>query len=216
MASTIPITVTPRLTSQHHPVRNGHYPANRSSSNWSKSNLVLARLRPPTPEAVTSGRDTDPVDDDVRRRSAAGQSLRRIKHDTSLARGAVRKSAFAECLPRHGRRGPEHAVYGEGSENAMQLWSELSGLGFPVTVKQIRRWLAERHTGQARTTVRRLQQSSVGAPTAPTSSPRRSLHRSGCRGISLASRRISMLTPPMRWRVCCSMARRLRPSICAA
>lgn len=120
--------------------------------------------------------------DDVRRRRAAGQSLRQINRETGLARATVRKYAFAERFPRHGWRGPGrsildphldhlHARHREGCENAMQLWRELRRLGFPGTAKQVRRWLSERRTRPAKTTIRRLQQSSVGAPTAPTSSP---------------------------------------------
>lgn len=118
--------------------------------------------------------------DDVRRRRAAGQSLRQINCETGLARATVRKYAFSERLPRHGRRGPGRSVldpyldylhtrHGKACENAMQLWRELRGLGFPGTARQIRRWLAERRTRPARKTIQRLQQSSVGAPSAPTS-----------------------------------------------
>ena len=120
--------------------------------------------------------------DNLRRCHAVGQSLRQINRETGLARATMRKYAFAERFPRHGRRGPGrssldpylhylHTRHGGGCENAMQLWRELRGLGFPGTAKQIRRWLAERRTRPARTTIRRLQQSSVGAPSAPTSSP---------------------------------------------
>ena len=120
--------------------------------------------------------------DDVRRRCAAGQSLRRINRETGLARATVRKYAFAERFPRHGRCGPGrsildphldhlHARHAAGCENAMQLWRELRGLGFLGTAKQVRRWLSERRTRPARTTIRRLQVPSVVAPTAPTSPP---------------------------------------------
>ena len=102
--------------------------------------------------------------DDIRRRRAAGQSLRRINRETGLARATVRKYAFAQHIPRYGRRGPGrsildphlghlHARLGEGCENAMQLWRELRGLGFPGTAKQVRRWLSERRTQPARTTI---------------------------------------------------------------
>jgi len=117
--------------------------------------------------------------DDVRRRRAAGQSLRRINREIGLARATVRKYAFAECFPRHGRRGPGrsildphldhlHARQAAGCENAMQLWHALRSRGFPGTVKQIRRWLSERRTRPARTTIRRLQ---TPAPTAQAAPP---------------------------------------------
>jgi hypothetical protein len=43
---------------------------------------------------------------DVRRRRAAWQSLRLINRETGLARATVRKYAFSERFPRHGRSGP--------------------------------------------------------------------------------------------------------------
>ena len=118
--------------------------------------------------------------DDIRRRRTAGQSLRRINRETGLARATVRKYAFAERFPRHGRRGPGrsildphldhlHARHGEGCENAAQLWRELRVCGFPGTVKQIRRWLSERRTRPARTTIRRLQMPSAMVQATPPS-----------------------------------------------
>ena len=106
--------------------------------------------------------------DDVRRRHAAGQSLRRINRETGLARATVRKYAFAEQFPRHGLRGPEPSILDPyldhlqarlagGCENAMQLWRELRTLGFPGTKKQVGRWLGERRTHPAKTTIRRWQ-----------------------------------------------------------
>ena len=80
----------------------------------------------------------------------------------------MRKYAFAEQFPRHGLRGPEpsildpyldhlHARLAEGCENAMRLWRELRALGFPGTSKQVGRWLGERRTRPAQTTIRRWQ-----------------------------------------------------------
>jgi transposase len=120
--------------------------------------------------------------DEVRRRRAAGQSLRRINRETGLARATIRKYAFAERFPRHGRRGPGrsildphldhlHARLGEGCENAMRLWRELRALGFPGTVKQVRRWLSERRTRAAKTTIRRLRTPPAEAPAPPPPSP---------------------------------------------
>lgn len=106
--------------------------------------------------------------DDVQRGRAAGQSLRRINRETGLARARVRRNAFAERFPRLGRRGlgrshldPRlnhlHARYAEGRGNAIQLWRELRAVGFPGTVKQIRRWLSKRRTQLARTTAARYR-----------------------------------------------------------
>jgi hypothetical protein len=53
----------------------------------------------------------------------------------------------------------------------MQLWRELRECGLPGTVKQIRRWLSERRTRPARTTIRRLQTLSPMVQTAPPSPP---------------------------------------------
>jgi hypothetical protein len=52
----------------------------------------------------------------------------------------------------------------------MQLWRELRDLGFPGTPKQIRRWLSERRTRPAKTTIRRWKapaRQSVATPTPP-------------------------------------------------
>ncbi len=120
--------------------------------------------------------------DEVRRRRAAGQSLRRINRETGLARATICKYTFAERFPRHGRRGPGrsildphldhlHARLGEGCESAMRLWRELRALGFPGTVKQVRRWLSERRTRAAKTTIRRLRTPPAEAPAPPPSPP---------------------------------------------
>lgn len=118
---------------------------------------------------------------DVRRRCAAEHSLRRINRETGLARATVRKYAFAEHFPRHGLRGPGPSILdpyldhlqarlNDGCENAMQLWRELRDLGFSGTPKQIGRWLEERRTRPAKTTIRRWQ---TPHATAPSASPSR-------------------------------------------
>ena len=79
--------------------------------------------------------------DEVQRRRAEGQSLRRIHRETGLARATVRKYTFSASFPRYGLRGPGpsildpyldhlHARLAEGCENAMQLWREARDLGF--------------------------------------------------------------------------------------
>ncbi|GJD66365.1 ISL3 family transposase ISMex10 [Methylobacterium frigidaeris] len=116
--------------------------------------------------------------DDVRRRVAAGQSLRRINRETGLARATVRKYAFAQHLPRHSLRGPGPSILDpyldhltarldEGCENAMQLWRELRALGYPGTPKQVKRWLSQRRTRPAKTTIRRWQRSPAAATMTP-------------------------------------------------
>ncbi|WP_238241820.1 ISL3 family transposase, partial [Methylobacterium isbiliense] len=120
--------------------------------------------------------------DDVRRRVAAGQSLRRINRETGLARATVRKYAFAPRFPRHGLRGPGPSIldpyldqlsarFDQGCENAMQLWRELRDLGYPGTPKQVGRWLNERRTRPAKTTIRRWQRSPAAATTKTPSRP---------------------------------------------
>lgn len=54
----------------------------------------------------------------------------------------------------------------------MQLWRELRKLGFPGTVKQVRRWLSERRTRPAKTRLHCLRTTPSTAPTAlPLSLP---------------------------------------------
>ena len=122
---------------------------------------------------------------DVRRRRAAGQSLREINRKTDLARATVRKYAFADRFPRHGLRGPElsildpyldhlHARLDASCQNAMQLWRVLCALGFPGTPKQVGRWLSERRTRPASTTARQWQTAptvAVGTPLSPPPLP---------------------------------------------
>ena len=112
---------------------------------------------------------------DVRRRRAEGQSVRRINRETGLARATVRKYALSDTFPRHDPRGPApsildahlgrlHARLSEGCENAMQLWREARDRGFAGTPKQIRRWLSERRSKPANTTVRRWRRTPSAEP----------------------------------------------------
>lgn len=57
----------------------------------------------------------------------------------------------------------------------MQLWRELWERGFAGTVKQVRRWLSERRTRHARTTIWRLQTPSPMVQVAPPPPPPPSL-----------------------------------------
>ena len=94
----------------------------------------------------------------------------------------MRKYAFAEHFPCHGRHGPApsildpylhhlHARLDEGCENAMQLWRELRARGYPGTEKQVRRWLSERRTRPAKTTVARDRIPQTAAATTTASPP---------------------------------------------
>ncbi len=53
----------------------------------------------------------------------------------------------------------------------MRPWRELRALGFPGTSKQVRRWLGERRTRPAQTTIRRWQAPPDGARTTTPSLP---------------------------------------------
>jgi transposase len=150
----------------------------------SASSTRRARAYPRAPsEALTRAAARgrwEALYDEVQRRRAEGQSLRRINREIGLARATVRKYAFSATFPRHGLRGPGpslldpyldhlHARLAEGCENAMQLWREARDLGFSGTEKQIRRWLSERRTRPAKTTTRQWQMPPA-SPT-PTTSP---------------------------------------------
>ena len=150
-----------RWLARAHP-RLKQLPAVPSSS--SSTRRTRAYLRAPS-EALTRAAARgrwEAFYDEVQRRRAEGQSLRRINRETGLARATVRKYAFSASFPRHGLRGPGasilapyldhlHARLAEGCENAMQLWREVRDLGFCGTEKQIRRWLSERRTRPAKT-----------------------------------------------------------------
>jgi transposase len=130
---------------------------------------------------ATARRRWEAAYDDVRRRHAEGQSLRRINRETGLARATVRKYAFAESFPRNGMREPKpsmldpylghlHARLDEGCENATRLWRELQDLGFGGTAKQVHRWMSERRAGSAGATIRSspsLADLRVASPTPP-------------------------------------------------
>jgi hypothetical protein len=95
--------------------------------------------------------------EEVRRRHAAGEPLLALSRRMGLARGTVRKYAGAESFPERAVRAPgpslldpyvDHleARLAAGCENAMALWRELRGLGYPGTPKQVHRWLAPRRS----------------------------------------------------------------------
>jgi transposase len=100
---------------------------------------------------------------EVRRRYSAGEPLLSISRTLGLARGTVRKFAYAESFPERAVRAPgpsildpylEHlnARVMAGCENALGLWRELRAVGFSGSSRQVHRWLAQRRTKPARTT----------------------------------------------------------------
>jgi transposase len=99
--------------------------------------------------------------DEVRRRHAGGEPLLAIGRKMGLARGTVRKFAYAESFPERVPRAPgpsmldpylEHLStrVAAGCENGLALWRELRGMGYLDTSRQVHRWLAERRTRPTR------------------------------------------------------------------
>lgn len=136
--------------------------------------------------------------DDVRRRRAAGQSLRQITRETGLARATVRKYAFAERFPRHGRRGRSAAssilistTYTPATARAVRTLSSF-GASFAVSASLVPRSRSGagcpsgvRDRPRPRSSARRCRWLSRRPR---RHHPRRSPHRSSCRGISCATR----------------------------
>jgi transposase len=103
------------------------------------------------------------VYEEVRRRHLAGEALLAIGRAMGLARGTVRKFAYARSFPERATRAPRPSILDRylahlearraaGCENAMALWRELRALGFAGTHRQVHRWLADRRTAPARST----------------------------------------------------------------
>jgi transposase len=101
--------------------------------------------------------------EEVQRRFGAGEKLLAISRSMGLARGPVRRYAYAQSFPERAARVPGPSIIdpylghlearlAEGCENASVLWRDLKELGFAGSAKQVRRWLNERRTGPAKTT----------------------------------------------------------------
>ena len=103
------------------------------------------------------------VYEEVRRRHLAGEALLAIGRATGLARGTVRKLAYARSSPERVARAPGPSILdpylarlearrAAGCENALALWRELRALGLAGTHRQVQRWLADRRTAPAKST----------------------------------------------------------------
>ena len=114
------------------------------------------------------------VYEEVRRRHLAGEALLAIGRATGLARGTVRKLAYARSFPERVARAPGPSILdpylarlearrAAGCENAMALWRELRALGFAGTHRQVQRWLADRRTAPAKSTPARWRPGRAGA-----------------------------------------------------
>ena len=114
------------------------------------------------------------VYEEVRRRHLAGEALLAIGRATGLARGTVRKLAYARSFPERVARSPGPSILdpylahlearrAAGCENAMALWRELRALGFAGTHRQVQRWLADRRTAPAKSTPARWRPGRAGA-----------------------------------------------------
>ena len=109
--------------------------------------------------------------EEVRRRHLAGEALLAIGRATGLARGTVRKLAYARSFPERVARAPGPSILdphlarpearrAAGCENAMALWR---ALGFAGTHRQVQRWLADRRTAPAKSTPARWRPGRAGA-----------------------------------------------------
>ncbi|SOR28779.1 protein of unknown function [Methylorubrum extorquens] len=159
--------------------------------------------------------------DDVRRRRAAGQSLRLINRETGLARATVRKYAFAEGFPRHDGRGPGrsildphldhlHARQAAGARTPCSSGASCGIAAFPAPSSRSDAGCpsgARAPPGPRSGASRRRRPWRRSRPRR-----RRCPRRSSCRGTSCASRMTSTPTPQHWSRACCRMTRLPRSS----
>ena len=102
-------------------------------------------------------------DQEVRRRRAAGESLRAIKKATGLARATVRRFARAESFPERAVRPPGPSRLdpfipwleerlAAGCVNASALYRELRERGYPGSSRQVHKWVHTQRVTPAKTT----------------------------------------------------------------
>jgi transposase len=100
---------------------------------------------------------------EVRRRRAAGESMLGISRVLGLARGTVRKYAYAASFPERAARAPEASLldpylphlaarHRAGCTNGHALWREIRALGYGGTHSQVLRWLHQRRREPAPST----------------------------------------------------------------
>jgi transposase len=120
----------------------------------------------------------------IQRLAAEGLSQRAIAQRLDLARGTVRRYAYAGAVPEraaHARRPSmlaPHAAYlerrwAEGCRNGLQLWRELRERRYPGSRKLIALWVRARRTEPAPTTPHRHRPADEAAPVAPSLARRR-------------------------------------------
>jgi transposase len=120
----------------------------------------------------------------IQRLAAEGLSQRAIAQRLDLARGTVRRYAYAGAVPEraaHARRPrmlAPHAAYlerrwAEGCRNGLQLWRELRERGYPGSRKLVALWARARRTEPAPTTPHRPRPADETAPVAPSLARRR-------------------------------------------
>ena len=101
--------------------------------------------------------------EEVRRRHAAGESLRTIKKATGLARATVRRFARANSFPERAVRAPGPSMLdpfipwleerlSTGCENASLLHRQLRERGYPGSSRQVHKWVHTQRSMPARTT----------------------------------------------------------------
>jgi len=104
----------------------------------------------------------------------------RIGRALGLARGTVRRLAYAPSFPERGRPPVPRSIldpylphltqrHRAGCENAMQLWREIRALGYPGTARQVHRWLQQHRRRPAPTDPTRYGRVAA-VPTAPAAS----------------------------------------------
>ena len=95
--------------------------------------------------------------EEVRQRFSHGEALSAISRAMGLARGTVRRYAYAESFPERAAEKLRPSIldpylarlearHAEGCQNALDLWRELRTLGYPGGPRQVRRWLETRGT----------------------------------------------------------------------